>query len=462
MRLARDFDASGLRAIRDGDGDGEHSVFVGGVDLVGVEAVAEKELAAEGALSPFARDDLVAFDGLPVPLGGDRHGVAFDSEVDRRRVDARQVEVDHEAVAVAVGVHRDAGLAGLAPRLVEDTVELAQRVESHEHGHCYLQVRRFGAVVGFSFSTHNVGHYVDCQEGSRHDLVMVRMPGDPGASNVTLAVAGFLDACRSSNTRAAYRADLGHVAAWCRGRGTLNLLTIDAADVARYRTECELAGASAATVARRLSAITSFGAYAAANGTQSALAADIEIERPALESSSTAELLTDADAEALLAAADRISRRSAALIRLLMLDGLKVGEVIRADAADVRGRPPRMTLSSRSRTARTIDLHPDTATAVRRYLDRRRDGPLLLSERRGRRPGRLTRFGVDYLVKQVAQAAGLDQAVSGNTLRRRYVIAAHADGTDLDRIRRNAGHADRRTTRRYLDPDTPSRNQPVL
>jgi len=282
---------------------------------------------------------------------------------------------------------------------------------------------------------------------------MVRKPGNPGASNVTLAVAGFLDACRSSNTRAAYRADLGHVAAWCRGRGTLNLLTIDAADVARYRTECELAGASAATVARRLSAITSFGAYAAANGTHPALARDTEIDRPALESSSTAELLSDADAEALVAAADRIGRRSAALIRLLMLDGLKVGEVIRADAADVSGRQPRATLQLHDRRTRTIDLHPDTGSAVRRYLGRRRDGPLLLSERRGREPDRLTRFGVDYLVKQTAQAAGLERSISGNTLRRRYVIAADADGIDLDQIRESAGHANRRTTRRYLEPD---------
>jgi integrase len=140
---------------------------------------------------------------------------------------------------------------------------------------------------------------------------------------------------------------------------------------------------------------------------------------------------------------------------MLMLDGCKVGEVIRADAADTRGRPPRMTLRLHDRNARTIGLHEDTATAVRRYLGHRRDGALLLSERRGRPPGRLTRFGVDYLVKQVARAAGLDQPVSGNTLRRRYVVAAHAEGTDLDRIRHNAGHADRRTTRRYLDPDTP-------
>jgi integrase/recombinase XerD len=283
---------------------------------------------------------------------------------------------------------------------------------------------------------------------------MVSEHPDPHQAKVTLAIAGFLDACRSANTRTAYRTDLGHVAAWCRDRGrTLDLLTIDAADVARYRTECELAGARPATVARRLSALTSFGAYASANGSAPALTAAAEIARPTVESSSSAELLTTADAEALLAAADRISRRAALLIRLLMLDGLKVGEVIRADAADVSGRPPRMRLQLHDRRVRTIDLHPDTGSSVRRYLGRRREGPLLLSERRGRAPDRLTRFGLDYLVKQVAQAAQLEQSVSGNTLRRRYVIAADARGTDLEQIRANAGHSDRRTTRRYLEPD---------
>jgi site-specific recombinase XerD len=287
----------------------------------------------------------------------------------------------------------------------------------------------------------------------RHDSGMVRVAPDPQAAKVTLAIAGFLETCRSSNTRTAYRADLGHVAAWCRHREALDLLKIDVVDVARYRTECELDGASPATVARRLSALTSFGAYAAANGGEPALTARTQIARPTVESSSSAELLTDADADVLLAAADRLGPRSAVLIRLLMLDGCKVGEVIRADASDLSGRPPRMTLQLHDRRARTIDLHQETGSAVRRYLGRRREGPLLLSERRGREPRRLTRFGVDYLVKQVAHAAGLDQPVSGNTLRRRYVIAAHAVGTDLDAIRDSAGHADRRTTRRYLDPD---------
>lgn len=449
--FAGDFDAARLGPVGDRNRDGEDAVLVGGVDLFGVEPVAEKELTAEAALATFAGDDLVAIDGLPVPLGSDGHRIALDAQVDGCRVDAGKVELDDEAVAVAVGVHGDAGLAGLTPGLVKDTVELAQRIETHQHGHGHLQYHdvRTSNVSGTSYRQHNVAHYVDCQDLFWQHEVMGNRPGDQ-ESQATLAVAGFLAACRSANTRSAYQADLGHIAAWCREGGSLDLLTIDAADVARYRTACELAGAGSATVSRRLSAVASFGAFAAANGADPALEAQPHIARPVVVSESTAEVLSDTDAEALLAAADRLSRRSGVVIRLLMLDGLKVGQVIRADVSDVKGRPPRVTLDVRDRKMRTIALHPETGVWARRYLGRRREGPLILSERRGRSPERLSRFGIDYLVKQAAHGAGLHQTVSGNTLRRRYVMAAHADGDDLDDIRDNAGHADRRTTRRYL------------
>jgi integrase len=230
------------------------------------------------------------------------------------------------------------------------------------------------------------------------------------------------------------------------------LLSVDAADVARYRTACELAGAAPATVARRLSTISSFSAFAAANGARPAFTAEAVVDRPSVEPASSAGLLRDAEAEALLAASDDMGSRAAVLVRLLLLDGLKVGELIRADAGDVRGRPPRMRLTIGYRQPpRTIDLHPDTGSALKRYLGSRRIGPLLLSERRGHEPKRLTRFGVDYLVKQVARAAGITQSVSSNVLRRRFVMAAHADGSDLDEIRRKTGHAQPRTTRRYLE-----------
>ncbi len=278
---------------------------------------------------------------------------------------------------------------------------------------------------------------------------MTTAHSEPDDSALTLAVAGFLGTCRSSNTETAYRTDLGHLAAWCRD-GHVDLLTVDAHDLARYRTACEVSGASPATIARRLSAIASFSAYTAASGATTAALTATDIARPTIAPTSTAELLNDSDANALLATADELGPRSAAIIRLLMLDGLKVGEVIRADATDVRGRPPQTTLTLHANPSRTINLHPKTRVAIGKYLGRRRQGPLILSERRGRTPARLTRFGLDYLVKRVARSAGLDQAISGNTLRRRYVTAAHARGSDLDTIRRNTGHADSRTTRRYL------------
>jgi integrase len=173
------------------------------------------------------------------------------------------------------------------------------------------------------------------------------------------------------------------------------------------------------------------------------------IDRPTLPVASTTESLSSVHASAILAAADGMNPRSALLVRLLMLDGLKVGEAVDADAADVSGRPPD-TLALRAATSRVITLHADTAELVAAYLGRRRRGPLLLSQHRARTSQRLTRFGVDYVIKQVAETAGVQGPVSANTLRRRFIAAAQERGEDLDDIRRSAGHADVRTTRRYL------------
>jgi len=278
---------------------------------------------------------------------------------------------------------------------------------------------------------------------------MGRPAGSRDANHPAIAVAAWLDACRTSNTRAAYGSDLAQFAAWCAGHGDIDLLTVTADDLARYRAACEVAGAAPATVARRLSAIASFGVFV--NNSGAAVDSPASAARAAADARSTADALSDSDAEALLASADELGTRQGALIRLLMLDGLKVGEVVAADADDVRGRSAKSRLALRSRSAREVQLDPRTAGVLSKYLGRRRIGPLFLGEGRGRAPARLTRFGVDYLVKRVARAAGLPSTVSGNTLRRRYVIAAHADGASLEEIRQNTGHVSERTTRRYLE-----------
>lgn len=262
-------------------------------------------------------------------------------------------------------------------------------------------------------------------------------------------LTAWLAGKRSANTRAAYRADLDRFVVWCADRGA-DPLGLDRSDLLRYRRGCEDDGAAPATVARRLSAITSFVGFAT---TQDAARSSTAVARPTVSTRTTTGLLTRAEARALVAAADRTGTREAALIRLFLFDGLKVGEAIGANANDVAGRPPTMTLTLNTRRQPSVELHPETARAIRAYLGGRRHGPLLLSEGQVRRSDRLTRFGVGYIVNEAAAAAGVRAKLSSNTLRRRFIVDAHERGVDLNEIRRSSGHVDQRTTRRYLAPD---------
>jgi integrase/recombinase XerD len=281
---------------------------------------------------------------------------------------------------------------------------------------------------------------------------MARRPSSNRSSELDTLAAGWLRAQRSVNTQAAYGSDLAHFREWCAGNHR-QPLAFSATDLAHYRAACEEAGSSAASVARRLSAVASFLRYATDHGVEGDADVFDRVDRPsAPEHSPTAEL-SDLDAAALLDAADEVGAKAAFMVRLLMLDGLKVGEAVAANASDVAGRPPRMSLRLPRRDGIHLALHRDTAKAAWRYLSNRRVGPLLTRHTTGDDHRRLTRFGVDYILKRVAETAGLDIAVSGNTLRRRFVTAAHANGDDLDEIRKSAGHLDPRTTRRLLGPD---------
>lgn len=263
-------------------------------------------------------------------------------------------------------------------------------------------------------------------------------------------VAAWLAGYRSPNTRAAYGADLRHFAAWCSDQ-RLGPLSTDDSDLARYRRACEAGGAGGPTVTRRLAAVTSFRTYASGTG-----AADPygPVARPDPVAPARAAALADSEVRSLLRAADGIAGRSGTLVRLLVLDGLRVSEAARADVTDVHGTPPQLELRV---AGRSVALHPETAAVLTAYVGRRRSGPLLRGEMRGREGDRLTRFGVDYLVRQAADAAGLDGRATGNALRRRYVVSSYADGLDIETIRDRLGHRDQRTTRRHLDPaDAPT------
>jgi site-specific recombinase XerD len=291
-----------------------------------------------------------------------------------------------------------------------------------------------------------------CQPGEREDPAMAGTRDPDLGPGLDALVEAWLAGHRTENTRAAYRHDLVHFRLWCDGDGCA-FVAPPASALERYRVACEAQGASPASVARRLSAVGSFLGYAARTSAPGAPPRAAKVTRPSVTTTSATHVLAPTEVAALLAAADAMGPKASVLIRLLLLDGLKVGEAVALNAEHVRGRPPRMRLDLRRDTdtpGRVVALDAQTAVALHRYLAGRKRGPVLVNERRPRDLDRLTRFGVDFVVKRVAEAARIDARVSANTLRRHYVIAAHERGVGLDEIRRSAGHSDVRTTRRYL------------
>src|SRR5690349_16184295 len=126
-------------------------------------------------------------------------------------------------------------------------------------------------------------------------------------------VAEWLAGLRSANTRAAYRADFARFAGWC-AEHRVDPMAVDAPGLRRYRTAVERSGASTATTARRPSAIASFGAFARERGATGEFA---DVSRPTVTPRRAPGVLDDADADAMLRAADELATRTGVLVRLL-------------------------------------------------------------------------------------------------------------------------------------------------
>ena len=138
----------------------------------------------------------------------------------------------------------------------------------------------------------------------------------------------------SANTRAAYRRDLAAFASWCAEQGATPL-EAGRYELDAYRDHLAQLGRKPATIARALSALSSFYEYAldAAPQLLSANPA-ARVKRPKVSAESSTLGLSKAEAEAFLAAARASSATDYALGCLLLLNGLRVSEALGLDVAD--------------------------------------------------------------------------------------------------------------------------------
>jgi integrase/recombinase XerD len=273
------------------------------------------------------------------------------------------------------------------------------------------------------------------------------LPGGP-ADQVT--EAWLANRRLSEHTRAAYRRDVAAWLAWCAVR-ELDPLLASFLDVNAYARGLEAQPLAAATVARKLSGVSSWYDFLvklrAVAGNPVAGA-----DRPYVARDHSATVgLTPEEVDALLGAAEQAGPRHRAVITLMADLGLRVGEVVGLDHGDLGWERGHRTVrfTGKGGRPRRRALTPGAAAALDDYLRVRGagDGPLFLTST----GGRLDRHSVFRLVRRLAQQAGIAGALklSPHSLRHAFATTARAEGVPLEDVQDAMGHADPRTTRRY-------------
>lgn len=263
----------------------------------------------------------------------------------------------------------------------------------------------------------------------------------------------------SVNTLAGYRRDLEDCATFLAGRDTGARGVLDRAstdDLRRYLRELDSRGIAARTAARRLSALRQFYCFLFADGLRGDDPTAI-LESPR-QGRPLPKILSEADVGRLLDAAARRDgvegRRLRALVELCYATGMRVSELVGLPLAAVARDPEMVIVRGKGDKERMVPLSEPARDAVREWLAVR-DGsvakgtanPFLFPGRAGRH---LTRQRFFQLLKELAEAAGLDRRkVSPHVLRHAFATHLLHHDADLRSVQQMLGHADISTTQIY-------------
>lgn len=268
-------------------------------------------------------------------------------------------------------------------------------------------------------------------------------PASPITSADDLAAA-FLAGYRPA-TRQAYGRDLRYWRRWLAGHG-VGVLDARRVHVDAFVRDQEASEVAAATIARRLAAMSGFYAYAV-DEDLIAKSPVARVRRPRVSDESPRLGLDRDELRALLDAAEQSSARDAALVALLALNGLRISEALGAAVEDLGHERGHRTLRIKRKggKAAIVPLAPRTAAAVDAVVGDRESGPIFAT-----RTGRaIDRQHAHKIVRKLAKVAGIAKPISPHSFRHGFITAALDAGVSLRDVQDAAGHADPRTTRAY-------------
>lgn len=270
----------------------------------------------------------------------------------------------------------------------------------------------------------------------------------------------------SSNTSASYAVDIDHLLTFAETRG-LGLENITQEHL--HELLCELAemGLAPASLARFISGIRGFFRYCRSRDILEADPSAL-LEQPKM-GRKLPDVLSTAEIDAMIAAIDTDKNealRNRAIIETLYGSGLRVSELVGLRLSRLSLPDQCVLVEGKGSKQRLVPLSPVSIELIRNYLEQRIRGPvkpdaadILFLNRRG---GRMSRVMVFYIIRDLAEAAGIRHHVSPHTLRHSFATHLLEGGANLRVIQALLGHESIATTEIYLHLDRSTLRRELL
>lgn len=261
----------------------------------------------------------------------------------------------------------------------------------------------------------------------------------------------------SQNTLEAYRRDVMHLHTFLEGEGK-EMSSLSAADLHSFLASLHDIGISPRSSMRIMSAIRTFCRFMRLEGIMEEDPSEL-VGTPVVPRNPP-DVLSVEEIDAMIASIDYAKDeavRNRAIIETLYGSGLRVSELCDATLGSVDLQKEYIMVSGKGSRQRIVPLSPVAVSAIEGWLEQRRYLKIdsshfhyLFLNRRGRR---LTRVMIFYIVRQLAEAAGVTKKVSPHTLRHSFATHLLEGGANLRAIQMMLGHESIATTEIYLHTD---------
>jgi integrase/recombinase XerD len=251
----------------------------------------------------------------------------------------------------------------------------------------------------------------------------------------------------------AYLGDLRAWYAWCVLSGVHPLTArrhhVDAW-IRHLSGAPRLATGRPASIARRLSCRSKFYDYGIKDAELLEHSPIANVRRPKVSDDSPTIGLTAEELDRLLTAAEEHSARAAALVSLLVYNGLRIAEVLACDVdafTHRRGHRVLRIVRKGGKTS-TEPLAPIVLRALEDYVGERIEGPIFLNAGGDARLCYSTSYA---MIRRLARRAGIATAgrISPHSLCHSFATELLGAGVPLRDVQDAMGHTDPRTTRAY-------------